>query len=120
MHSSRRLFVTGVGAAMLTARLEDLTAAPSGSGKRLVEHSDEPVSEAAVRSVATAQLGLIVELWHEVHATGLPVDRRRASDVAVSLERLRGAAESDDERQELTRVLARARQLLGLGMVAEI
>jgi len=78
----------------------------------LVERQDEPVSEAAVRSAVTAQLGLIVELWHEVRAAGLPVDRHRAVDVAGSLERLYGQAESGDERQELTRVLARARQLL--------
>jgi hypothetical protein len=112
MHSSRRLFVTGVGAAMLTARLEDLTAASGGSGQRLVERTDEPVSEAAVRSAVTAQLGFIVELWHEVRGAGLPVDRHRAADVTASLERLHGAAEGDDERQELTRALVRARQLL--------
>ena len=112
MHSSRRTFVAGVGAAMLTARLGDLTAAPGESGQRLVERRDGPVSEATVRSVATAQLGLIVELWHEVRAAGLPVDRRRAADVAASLERLHRQAEGDDERQELTRVLVRARYLL--------
>jgi hypothetical protein len=112
MHSSRRLFVTDVGAAMLTARLEDLTAAPGGSGQRLVERQGEPVSEAAVRSVVVAELGLIVELWHEVRAAGLPVDRRRVADVAGSLERLDGQDASGDERQELTRTLARARQLL--------
>lgn len=78
----------------------------------LVERRDEPVSEATVRSVVKAQLGFIVELWHEVRAAGLSVDRRSVVDVAGSLERLYGQAESGDERQELTRVLVRAKQLL--------
>ncbi|HEX6674360.1 MAG TPA: hypothetical protein VF486_04960 [Actinomycetes bacterium] len=78
----------------------------------LVERRDEPVSEATVRSVVEAQLGFIVELWHEVRAAGLSVDRRSVVDVAGSLERLYGQAESGDERQELTRVLVRAKNLL--------
>jgi hypothetical protein len=111
MHSSRRLFLTGVGAAMLTAGLDQLDAVRGGPGRPPMGQ-DEPVSEAAARSVMVAELGLVVELWHEVRATGLQVDRVRVADATRGIETLHGQAAAADERQELTRMLARARQLL--------
>jgi hypothetical protein len=107
MHSSRRLFLAGLLAAILVARL---TAVRAGPGRRLAP--TEPVSEAAVRSAMVAEFGLIVELWHEVHAAGMPIDAVRVADVARQLEALHGQAGSGNERQELTRMLARANKLL--------
>jgi len=108
MHSSRRMFLTGLLAAILVARL---TAVRGGPGRRLGGQA-APVSEAAVRATVVAELGLIVELWHEVHTAGIPVDATRVADVARQLETLRGQAGSGQERHELTRLLARANQLL--------
>jgi hypothetical protein len=94
MDSSRRSFLVAVGTAMVATPL------------------DEPAAETAFRSMVVAELTLIVELWHEVRAGGLPVDPARVTDVAGRLRALHDQADGSGERQALERLLARTGQLL--------
>jgi hypothetical protein len=103
MESSRRSFLVAVGTAMVATRLDELTAAGHG----------EPVTEAAFRTMVVAELALIVELWHEVRAGGLPVDPARVTDVASRLRALHDQAGERGERESLARLLTRTDQLLG-------
>jgi hypothetical protein len=102
MDSSRRSFLVAVGTAMVATALDEPDAASR----------DEPAAETTFRSMVLAELTLIVELWHEVRAGGLPVDPARVTDVAGGLRALHDQADGSGERQALERLLARTGQLL--------